>query len=62
MKRPSCRRVPLTIAMEGGNDSVLIIRAINTCIQQLKGEVDQHLKLKRLRLRLRRPDLAGWST
>jgi hypothetical protein len=41
---------------------MLTKRAINSCIQQLKGEVDQYQKARELRLNSRRPRLASWST
>jgi hypothetical protein len=42
--------VLISIAVEGGNDPVLTMRAINLCIQQLRGKVDQHQKAKEPRL------------
>jgi hypothetical protein len=40
------QEVLIFISMEGGNDPKATIRAISTCILQLKGEVDQHRKAK----------------
>jgi hypothetical protein len=41
-------------AMEGGNNPVLMIRAINLCIQQLKREVDKHRKAKEAEAKLKK--------
>jgi hypothetical protein len=43
----------LSIAMEEGNGPLLTIRNINLCIQQLKGEVDQHRKAKEAEAKLK---------
>ncbi len=34
------------IAMKGGNDPVAMARVINLWLQQLRGEVEQHCKVK----------------
>jgi hypothetical protein len=54
--------VLLYIAREGGNDSVLTIRAINSYIQHLEGKVDHTGKLQRSRLNSKRSGLASQNT
>jgi hypothetical protein len=38
--------VLIYIAVKGGNDPVAIARVINLWLQQLRGEVEQHCKVK----------------
>jgi hypothetical protein len=43
----------ISIAIKGVNDPVLTMSAINLCIQQLRGEVDQHQKAKEAKAELK---------
>jgi hypothetical protein len=42
-----------SIGIEGGNDPVLMIKAISICISQLKGEVEQHRKAEEAAAKLK---------
>jgi hypothetical protein len=60
-EKTKLQEVLLYTAREGGHDSVLTIRTINSYIQQLKGEVDHTGKLERSRPNSKRSGLISWS-
>jgi hypothetical protein len=46
--------------MEGGNDPVLMMKAISTCILQLKEAVEQHWKATEAEVELKELEPVSW--
>ncbi len=50
----------ISIGMEGGNDPVLMMKAISTCILQLKEAVEQHRKATEAEVELKELEPVSW--